>query len=308
MRRKFLYSSLLKQYLQPELVTKLEEILPENNKVSQFSVFLYEDDERNEQLRQLLAEHGVQYLKDGAWDYKSACYMVDTYYEYEPVDLECADYFMLYEPEFAMADKQIRPDGRLWIQVNDSTDGRVSYYNIPDRHIGAAVFGWFLVSPTFRRAIESRKLIGPVFEDTVPFYRDADLGTNAEDAEPVDWAEVGWGPLYIMGSHITLPPVHPDIKLTSFHGREEDWVDYPRDTEGPAKVREGRWPPSELHYLRSEMEEVEPFDVGRVRASGSKIKYRPDAGHQLVFSRRFYDLCNEMGLKLTWHPVYLEDD
>lgn len=70
--------------------------------------------------------------------------------------------------------------------------------------------------------------------------------------------------------------------------------------------RDGFYNHAELHYRRSDLAKVEPFDVARTFESFGPRS--PVQRPSIIVSQRFYKVCVAHGMKSTWIPVRIDAD
>jgi hypothetical protein len=113
-------------------------------------------------------------------------------------------------------------------------------------------------------------------------YHDVPWDTYGEP-----WRQICAGP--------EMPPVSPYLKRC--HGATGAPV--PRESRGGIIIEEG-FADRELHYLRSEVSRMPAFDIARLFESGGEGPF--------VVSRKFYDVCQQHGLRCGWRPVRIDED
>ena len=104
------------------------------------------------------------------------------------------------------------------------------------------------------------------------------------------------GPWWELTSDVRLPALSPVMTLYDQKGNRLE-----RGKEVPGCfAREGLYSHAELHYLRSDIERMEPFDAA--------LPCEPFAGPSLVVSKRFYEVCEAHGFAGHWVPVRIDDE
>lgn len=277
----------------------LKRLFPEEFSGRTLRVVLQDGDPRICKLREILNEGGMRPHNDGVKYKRYETYTLRTQYAYSEVDFARADYFGFFPHHMAWTKKL--GDNRFGVQINDE---EVHPAGSPSGHVAGFKDGWGLVvSPSFMAEVENRGLVGPTFRETVP-YLDTTPSVSMDFTEST-WDKSSHGPWIQMDCEVVLPPVHPSVRLTDF--RTEEVVE--RGENDRIVVRkDGAYPHAELHYLRNEIEQVEPFDMARTLERFSPIYEVADRGGTLVFSRKFYDLCKEWGVEATWAPYFVHDD
>lgn len=115
------------------------------------------------------------------------------------------------------------------------------------------------------------------------------------------WEEIHEEPWWEMSSDVRLPPVSPTCRLATLDG--EDY-----DPEKPFRglfLEEGNYEQPEMHYRRSDLAKVPPFDIALTHenfGAGNR-----DEIATLVCSQRFRQVCLKHKLKIGFWPVRVDE-
>jgi len=102
-------------------------------------------------------------------------------------------------------------------------------------------------------------------------------------------------------SEFVLPPLNNASLLFNNDGQPFDG-----DYDKGCFLVEGCYWPGELHYKRSTLQTVGPFDLARTHERfGNKDSV---SFPRLIASRNFYDFCKNQKLNLDWWPVRVDPD
>ncbi|TVQ33157.1 MAG: hypothetical protein EA376_03630 [Phycisphaeraceae bacterium] len=151
-----------------------------------------------------------------------------------------------------------------------------------------------LVSSKLRAELEAAEFIGLEFRAT-----QAARVQSMGDSEVVPWSKVGCEPYWRVDSSVRLPRLSPRCRLVDVKGRPVT----DEDSSKGVALLEGEFPAGELHYRSADIHAVEPFDAAMTR---EPLAY--GRGPRLVVSRRVYDFINARRLKVTWLPVYVDEE
>ncbi len=153
-------------------------------------------------------------------------------------------------------------------------------------------FPAFLVTDRVKRAIENAGFVGTVIWPVVPMR--SVQGKRVKD--PLGWQKIG-DPWWEIRGEMTLPRLSPSVTLV-----------YPDPARGPFSerqivgVREGAFRGGELHYIRSEIDRLPPFDFAMTWEQFMK----PPFNERLVVSQRVYQLFKQHHFRARWAPVRLD--
>jgi hypothetical protein len=111
-------------------------------------------------------------------------------------------------------------------------------------------------------------------------------------------------PYWELDSDFTLPPLSPSMRFTDKNGRP--WVR--DDFSNGLQPREGLFSHPELHYRRSDLEDLAPFDLARTYEPFGNYSGYDRQNCPLIASRRFYETCVANKLKTGWVPVRIEPE
>ncbi|MDB5290088.1 MAG: hypothetical protein JWL69_1329 [Phycisphaerales bacterium] len=165
--------------------------------------------------------------------------------------------------------------------------------------IGFTMPTWHVVPDRVKKLIEHSDLGGVTFKPTLLLS-----GTYADaDAQPIPWDSYG-EPWWELDANLTMPPLSDSMMFTDSDGR----VLKERDFSNGFHRKEGLYLHPELHYRALDLAKLPPFDLARTyEPFGNRRGYdRTDC--PLVASQRFYDFCEQHGLKTGWVPVRIEQD
>ncbi|TVQ33159.1 MAG: hypothetical protein EA376_03640 [Phycisphaeraceae bacterium] len=152
--------------------------------------------------------------------------------------------------------------------------------------------GWNIVSDRVKRAVESADL-RHIAIHPVALVR----GRGRPDDPRLSWEDHG-DPWWELTSDLALPPLSPSVQVVAQDN--SPFVSY--ETQN-LEIREGHYQIPELHYVRSEIEEREPFDLALTHEHFGK----PPFQQRKIASQRLYQLFQEHGFKASWIPVRLDD-
>jgi hypothetical protein len=152
--------------------------------------------------------------------------------------------------------------------------------------------GWMVVPERVRRIIEPAGMRHVTFRPTILVR-----GKGRPEDPQVPWEKFG-EPWWELSSDLTLPPLSPTVKVVAQDGRP--FIGYEKQN---LELREGHYMIPELHYLRREIEQCEPFDLGL----SSEHLGKPPFQQMKVASQRLYRLFAEHKLKASWTPVRLDE-
>lgn len=162
------------------------------------------------------------------------------------------------------------------------------------RHVKdfAMTGGGLVCSTRVRHVLEASGLHGMKFMPTRLMPR----GTARRVAdESVPWETFG-EPWWEMVSDVVLPFVSPTVQKRS----ARDGRLLPREyAEGPVYFVDGDYSDYELHFVRSELEQLPGWDVARTREG------RP--GVWMVVSKRFYDVIRGNKFECGLRPVRIDE-
>jgi len=218
----------------------------------------------------------------GTVDLETPSYSLGRWREYDLSDFEAAEHLMLKPAE--TLGHAIRVDSKLLLdQRKLRKNGSFGHANhgvvVPDR---------------IRRQLETISLTHIDFKPTQP----AKYSGSAVHDQVLSWDHHG-PPWWELWSDLVLPPVSPSMIKVDNKGnpvpRAYFQGAYMKDLPDYSDV--------ELHYLRSEIEALDRFDLAvTYEESWGSLFTRP-----LIASQRFYQFCKEHKLKCDWVPVRIDE-
>ena len=162
----------------------------------------------------------------------------------------------------------------------------------------SCLFGWFVVPERVKHLLKESGLKNIVFKTTIPMIK-----SQGERLQLPNWSY--WGkPWWELDSDFTMPPLAPNLMFTDRDGKPVRQGDFSNGFH----VKEGLYAPPELHYRKSDLANLRPFDLARTyEPFGNRQGY--DRGDcKLIVSQRFYQFCQEHGLKADWVPVRIDPE
>lgn len=142
-----------------------------------------------------------------------------------------------------------------------------------------------------RRVLEAAGLRGLDFAATRLMPRGY---KNRKPGEWVAWETYG-EPWWRIVSDVVLPYVAPSVQKRSCG----DGRLLPRESPGGCYFVDGDYSDYELHFVRSELAALGPFDVA------STFEHHPNGW--VVVSRRFYEVCRDHGFDAGFRPVRIDE-
>ncbi len=150
-----------------------------------------------------------------------------------------------------------------------------------------------LVREVVRQRIQESDLLGFEFMEVIPERR---TGRKPGEREAISWESV-CEPWWELRSSVTMPPLSPSVRILY---PDPAWGPFdPRQIVG---IHEGAFRGGELHYIKSDIEQMSPFDF----AMTWEHVGAPPFGDRLVVSHRVYQLFKQHRFKARWAPVRLD--
>lgn len=252
-----------------------------------FELRLPDDDPSTLDAVRMLDEYGLQPRKQLQKMERGTYYWARPNYEYEPSDLDRADYFSFV--------------AGTAVNSSPGADGAGILVNAKDLRRKFAIAearssSGTIVSNATRRRIEEEGLIGA---DFLPIG--VVKGKPSATPKVLSWDEIGVEPFWHISSSVVLPTLHPKC-LTLDRGGSPCNGNY----EKGCYLMEGEFPAGELNYLRSDIEQCEPFDIALTLEPFGNA---PDPySHKLVVSKRFRKFILKLDPKSFWLPVYVHSN
>ncbi len=210
-------------------------------------------------------------------------------YKYEPSDFDRADLFWMIPYADLKSYWRHTPGGVFRIARKALTGKR----NL----IAGSRFS-SLVSESLRAELEAQNYSGLVFRPTVVVQ-----GKSYKELEEVPWSKMRREPYWELSSSVVLPPLSPRCTLMNDRGeriKNDDW------SRGVLLI-EDEFPSGQLHYLRSDIEKMPPFDLAYTREPLGYYKLTIH-DRRLVMSRRVYEFFRSKPYRIGWRPVYIDDE
>jgi len=277
------------------LMARLRSEVPEQDALRGFSLFAPLDSESMSTALGLLDVAGLK-----PWDFRQGRPLVAG-----------SEYFLSYERVYDVADLRdceylrIMPPAKgIHIEAHERTEaGRIILpkYKMPRgfdimlTHLNAAYF----VTDRAKTILEAAGLSRLSFPPAC--YGPGRLKEG--DTEEAIAAQFG-RPYWEIDSDFTLPPLSPTMSLKTNKGRP--WVR--GDYSDGLQACEGLFQLPELHYRRSDLDRLEPFDLARTQEQFGNYKSYDRLKCPLVASRRFYETCVADKLKTGWVPVRVDPE
>lgn len=250
-----------------------------------FTSRLSTDDPRLSRLIERLVTAGYrQWPKVGRRDLTCE-YKLTLIREYDASDWEQAEYLSPYVPWEERPDDGIR-EGQ-YMRVIGGKD------IVEPRDFYLTWMGVLIAADPTRAILEQTDLAGLAFKP---------VEVDPEDANPFNYQRrkrkmpIKGMPFWAIEPTIKLPPLAPSMTLTDHKGNPLP----PGDESAHYKMKEGHYNNAELHFRRSDVEKMKPFDIARTRESFAGVPWA-------IVSNRFYRVCVENGLKMNWAPVRIDD-
>lgn len=252
-----------------------------------FAARLPESDARMLQILGWLEREGYRPW-DEQTDLDYSCeYNLARLREYDASDWEQAEYL---EPHIDAIDEIYHvgrdEEGRLIVGGKDL---------VMEQDFEITIFNEWVAPQRTREILENANLEGLTFRPVVIDPKEGgNIGGKAFRHPAGDKPPRG-GPWWEITSDIKLPPVAASMTLSDQKGNPLP----PGDENVIYTAREGSYNHAELHFRRSDMEQMEPFDIALTR---EHFHVRP----RIVVSSRFYRACAERSLRINWVPVHLD--
>ncbi len=125
-----------------------------------------------------------------------------------------------------------------------------------------------------------------------PLAREVEIG--GRDVAEIKPYPKNRGPWWMMDSTVRMPiPSDTLLETTRQPGV------YQAPSEKCMPLIEKGWEDVELHYRRSDLASLPPFDVARARSCNERAP--------IIVNQRFRQFCRERGLQFTFRPVRIEE-
>lgn len=262
-----------------ELVIKeLVALSPDGQIGDGFRFSLLEGDPQLQQILDTLARHGFHPFDKRRGNVKQQnTFLLDYIREYDKKDFEGSAYLW--------------PLPKIWFDMLENRS-ELGFLQMDARKVKVkvdmAVSGLFrpVVSDRIKARLEDKRMRHLVLKETEI------VGQSKERVTARFWE---------VSSHLNLPPLSPSCTLLS-SDREIFDGDYTRG----CILKEGLYLRPELHYMRSSLDAVEPFDVAYTHERFG-VHDKPKCP-RLIVSNRFYRFCVDHRLKMDWVPVRIDPD
>jgi hypothetical protein len=201
-------------------------------------------------------------------------YQLLAHYHYDEQDLATSELLELRPTKALMADAEKNPDGSMEIKATPAVANLTGAWNMTLK---------FLMSDLIRDCCIAEGLIGPTFAPvTVRGARQAVAGT-----------------VWKLGASITMPKLSNTQDLR--HVRREGEVEFDGVYSDNMHLRDGLHSVTEIHYRRSDLERMEPFDLA--------VTYEPlqQRAGRIIASPRFYRFCKANKLRFDYMPVRVDE-
>jgi hypothetical protein len=280
----------------PEHMDQLRKFCPEGCKYeTNFDAWLLTSDVRFKMTIDALEHWGYR-----AWDYTGSKefgkeYEISLVREYEPSDFELVRYMEFWpDPVDAVSDEGRDEQGRLMLERPTLKKAKHSGLDF-----ASATLGRMLVLQPVRDLLTEGGFRHLAFRPTVLI---TGRGTRPRRHAPIPWEQFkvtpSWWELH---SDLVLPPLSPSMDLRDWNGKPVQ----PGDCSNGCVPRDGFYNHAELHYRRSDLARVGPFDAA-LTFEHRFANNAEDTRHTIV-SKRFYDYCQAKGLKGRWAPVRIDE-
>ncbi|MEM7576884.1 MAG: hypothetical protein AAF328_05345 [Planctomycetota bacterium] len=261
-----------------------------------FSSWLEESDPRNESILSMLSDFGLSP--------KASLDKQDYAKEFRMSRIRLYDHDDYYKSDYLECHPHFIESHNMPVTMNRDESGllrfaRSSLHPPPTNDIVLSNSWNVLSIQAAMDALEPLNLMGLTFKPTQLVHGQ---GGDAQWNRPVAWEDCAESdPWWELSSEITLPPLSPSMDLQDAKRRPIERGDRSRGYV----PREASFSHAELHYLRSDLAAVEPFDAAVTYESfGSDLKATP----RLIVSQRFYQACVDSGLKGQWIPVRIDEN
>jgi hypothetical protein len=199
------------------------------------------------------------------------------------------------------------PPPQWWDDVERSEDGCLScsIKRANTAHPILQTKDRIIVSASLRREIEEAGFDGIIFRDVYllpPEALEPGEPGRPDVSQAISWNELG-EPWWEIDSDRYMPALSPELHFINGRGQTVS-RDHCCDDNG-LLVREGPYMPAELHYRRSDVEQMPAFGLVRTRERFGPS--RMACGHTLLASHAFYRFCRERELPMTWRPVRIDE-
>ena len=268
-----------------ELREAMRQLNPNGNSVGDmYDCELNLDDARLAAIEAKLAKHGYRRWRGDSERNRKTEYSVNFIRAYDEADFKQMEYLELHYPyEEELHDGFPGGVKERVIGGKDIIDGRDFY---------ATLSAVMIVPARTRQLLEPSELIGLSF---------APVTVDPNGSGPYNYDRrrrkmpIKGMPFWEIVPTVKLPPVSTtmelaDLKLNPLPPGDES-----------ANYTEREWPYNfaELHFRRSDIEAMPPFDVARTREHFLRTP-------RTIVSRRFYQTCRDFGLRGQWVPVHLD--
>mgnify|MGYP005858920299 FL=1 len=168
----------------------------------------------------------------------------------------------------------------------------------PELDFAHTILGHILVQQRVRDLLLEGGFRHLVFQPTVLV---SGRGVRPGRYTPMPWEQFKLsGPWWELSSDTVLPPLSPTVDLRDWRSGQPL---RPADRLVRCSLREGFYNHGELHYRRSELSKLEPFDAA-LTFENFGPSHAP--AYRTVVSKRFYDCCQRHGLRGRWAPVRID--
>lgn len=286
-------SFLYRRDIGQELLDRLIAVYPEGQCGAQghgFEVCLPADDPRIPAIQELLARGGRRPWADHSRALNKTCeYHYEQLRSYGNSDWDGLPLLELAPSVSCPGMFRCEENGFVKLHLDDldnSADfakANVERYVVPERT---------------KRCLENANLKHVMFRPTL--LCDRSRGKAGQLAPLVPWDD--WGPpWWEITSDYRLPPVSPAMELLD---PVTGQVISRGNPDALYVQREGFYQPAELHYLKSELPDLDDFDLAQTFETFGGHKRWDE--HTLIASRRFYEFCRDHDLRTDWVPVRVD--
>jgi hypothetical protein len=270
-------------------------VFPEQLASLGFSCYASIDDDRTQAVLKVLEDAGLT-----PWDStKGQPRVRDSEYNlryerlYDAADLAICKYLQILPPSkaFHLEVNKRTESGQIILPKRGMPRG----FDIMLAHSRIAYFA----TERAKSAIEGVGLQHVIFRPTC--YGP----TRLQEGETEESIAARYGRSYWeLDSDFTLPNLSHTIKLTDFDGQLWERGDF----SNGLIPREGLFLYPELHYRRSDLENLAPFDLARTYEPFGNYSGYDRQNCPLIASRRFYETCVANKLKTGWVPVRIDPE
>lgn len=279
----------------PVLLAKLRSEFPEQEALRGFSLVKHIDDNCMQEALDLLGAAGLR-----PWDFNQERPLevgVEYYLTYERVydatDLSACEYLQILPPPkaFHMEAYWRTESGRIILPKYKMPRG----FDIMITNLRIAYFA----TERAKTTIEEARLRNISFLPACFGPARLQKG-DTEDSIAAQYGRFYWE----IDSDFTMPPLSPSMRFKTADGSPWRRGDYSNGLH----ACEGLFRRPELHYRRSDLDRLEPFDLARTLEPFGNYRSYDKQLCPLIASGRFYETCVAGKLKTGWIPVRVDPD